>query len=196
MIDLICKSAGAYSPEIAVEYKIEAIIEELADFLRFIREITSNFRRNGHKTNRNNSISILFLLCQLLIFKEDRQISKENGNVSTHYSPKPIESTIDLDISQRIRNFSLKDESEFLYRFNQLSSSSNTIDDTASMSTLSNYVTAVENTDNHIWKRELEAALLDFPLKHFYNEVHELIIYAMKVNSFFMNEELVCFSVN
>lgn len=183
MIDLICKSAGAYSPEIAVEYKIEAIIEELADFLRFIREITSNFRRNGHKTNRNNSISILFLLCQLLIFKESRT-NVVNPNVSTRFSPKANDSTNDFDVSQKILQFSLKYKREFLDEFDRLDSSSNTINDTSSMSTITNYITAIENTDDSKWKKELEIALLDYPLKHFYPEVYELILYTLKVNDF------------
>lgn len=182
LVDLICKSADEYSPEVVAEYHIDQIIEELSDFLRFIRDTTCNFRRNGHKTNRNNSISILFLLCQLLIFKDNRHIAKENGNISTRFSPKANDSAIDLDISQKIRNFSLREGAEFLEKFNQMYSSSNTIDDTASMSTLSNYVTAIENTDS-TWKRELDIALLDFPLQHFYHEVYELIVYALKVSA-------------
>lgn len=174
---MVCKTAGSYSSEVAVEYNFDEIILKLADFLRFIREMTSNYGRNGHKTNRNNSISIIYLLCQLLMFKESRNGGEEE---KIQKSPVHNESTIDLDISQRIRRFSLKDARRILDDLDHETISNATLD-TASESTLGNYVTAMESIEDAMCKRELETALLDFPLKHFYPQVNELIVHALKV---------------
>lgn len=35
---------------------------------------------------------------------------------------------------------------------------------------------------NSLWKKELELALLDYPLKHFYPDVHQIIYETLKVN--------------
>ncbi|XP_055306610.1 protein rotatin homolog, partial [Sitodiplosis mosellana] len=179
IVELVCKTAGSYSPEVAVEYHFDEIISKLADFLRFIREMTSNYGRNGHKTNRNNSISIIFLLCQLLIFKESRNSIEEE---KIPMSPVHNESTLDLDISQRIRRFSLKDARKMLDDFDHDTVSNATLDNhTASESTITgNYITAMDNIDDAMCRRELEIALLDFPLKHFYPQVNELIVHALK----------------
>lgn len=174
IIELICKSAGVYSIEVGIEYRIDQIIDELADFLRFIREMTHNYRRNGHKTNRNNSISILFLLCQLLMFKDNGK-SAEVEAIPNDVRSNPNESNTDFDISQRIRRLSLKSGQK------SVDSSSNATDDTASISTLANYVTATENMNQSIWKNELEIALLDYPLKHFYPQMNDLLFYTLKV---------------
>lgn len=188
---MICKTAGTYSIEIGLEYRIDQIIEDLADFLRFIREITSNYRRNGQKTNRNNSISILFLICHLLMFKESDG-RRENEKFHHEMSEKQNESANDLDISQRIRKLSLKSERRMFESIEQLDLASNTTDDAASVSTLTNYVTATEHLHNSTWRKELETALLDYPLKHFYPQINELIFYALKVNiSILMTEILI-----
>lgn len=179
IVELVCTTAGSYSSEVAVEYHFDEIILKLADFLRFIREMTLNYSRNGHKTNRNNSISIIYLLCQLLMFKESRNCSEEE---KIQKSPVHNDSTIDLDISQRIRRFSLKDVRRIFDDLDHETISNATLDNnTASESTLGNYVTAMESIDDAMCKRELEIALLDFPLKHFYPQVNELIVHTLKV---------------
>lgn len=179
IVELICKTAGSYSTIVAIEYHFDEIISKLADFLRFIREMTQNYSRNGHKTNRNNSISIIFLLCQLLIFKENGNgIEEENASKS----PVHNESTIDLDISQKIRRFSLKDAHKILDDLDNDTISNATLDrDTASESTIGNYVTAMDTINDSICRKELEIALLDFPLKHFYPQVNKLIAHSLKV---------------
>lgn len=183
---MICKSAGVYSSEIGVEYCIDQIIDELADFLRFIREMTSNYRRNGHKTNRNNSISILFLMCQLLMFKDNGK-NYDIENLAPETASNANESVSDLDLSQRIRRLSLKHARKVFD--DHIDSVSNTTDDTASVSTLANYVTATEHMRDTIWKKELEYALLDYPLKHFYPQMNDLVFYALKVKHSILNSK-------
>lgn len=179
IVEVICKTAGSYSTEIAVEYHFDEIISKLADFLRFIREMTSNYARNGHKTNRNNSISIIFLLCRLLIFKESGKTIEEE---IVQTSPAHNNSSIDLDISQKIRRFSLREARKSLENLDNDTLSSITLDNnTESESTLGNYQTAIDTIDDAMCRKELETALLDYSLKHFYPQVNELIVHALKV---------------
>lgn len=180
VVELICKSAGTYSTEVGIEYHIDKIMEELADFLRFIREMTSNYQYNGHKTNRNNSISILFLICHLLIFKENDKTS-ENEMFRHELSVKANESANDLDISQRVEQLSLKSGRKMCESTELSDLALSATDDSGSVQTLTNYVTANEDLENYTWRKELETALLDYPLKHFYPQINELIFYALKV---------------
>lgn len=167
-----------YTAEVAVEYHFDEIISKLADFLRFIREMTSNYRLNGHKTNRNNSISILFLICRLLMFKENK-VHIEEENMRHPLSPQKNDSANDLDISQKIKNLSFKDLK--FDSFDQLDTlSSITLDH--SESTLDHYVTAIGSIENSICRKELEMAMIDYPLQHFYPQVSEIIVYALKVS--------------
>lgn len=169
--------------DVAVEYHIDQIINDLTDFLRFIREMTSNYSRNGHKMHRNNSISILFLLCRLLIFKENDKCT-DDETIQAHISSHPNESFLDLDISQRLKQLALNSSHHqpFEQPIKNLDSSSNTIDEISSVSTVGNYVTATENmAGGGLWRKELQIALLDYPLKHFYSQVVDLISYALKV---------------
>lgn len=194
IIELICKAGGVYCTEVADEYHIDRIIDELTEFLRFIREMTSNYSgassQAAHNINRNNSISILFLLCRLIIFKEnDKCIDDET--VPAQLSSRPNESFFDLDISQRLKRLNVSNQPFDTVK--NLYSSSNTIDEVSSVSTLGNYVTATENMAaaaaaaagggdvGALWKKELQIALLDYPLKHFYPQVVDLISYALKV---------------
>lgn len=188
IVELICKTAGSYSAEVAIEYHFDEILMKLADFLRFIREMTMNYGRNGYKTNRNNSISIIYLLCKLLIFKESR-----NNTETEHAQTAQVhnESSIDLDISQRIRRFSLKDAHKFLEDFYPDTLSNATLDNkTASESTITaHYDTALDTIDDAACRKELEIALLDFPLKHFYPQVNELIVHTLKASNGFSQLE-------
>lgn len=183
IVELICRTAGVYSAQVEIDYHLDDIIKKLADFQRFIREMTSNYRRNGHKTNRNNSISILYLLCQLLLFKESNGPSEEESmreQTSIVQVQSESASKIDLDISQKIKRLTFKDSP--LWDILDSSSSIMLDNNTASESTLGDFVTATENTDQ--CRMELEIALLDFPLKHFYPSVNELFAFALKVSMF------------
>lgn len=168
--------------EIENDYHINQIIEELADFLRFIREVTSNYRRNGHKTNRNNSISILFLLCQLIMLKE---MQKCGHSETIHWSElsNRYDTANNLDIYRRVKL--LKSPQSIVEVNKHSESSSNTIDDTISSSTLDIYISATENMPKSLWRKELEIALLDYPLKHFYPEINDLIYITLKVRFLF-----------
>lgn len=180
IIELICKSADEYCLEVAVDYHIDQIIAELTDFLRFVREMTSNYSRDDHKIYRNNSISILFLLCRLVMFKENDKCT-DDETIQANLSSRPNESIPDLDIGQRLKQLSLDSARQQFESLNNIDSSSNTID---SISTTGNYVTAMEHMSAAIgngWRNELQIALLDYPLKHFYPQVVDLISYAMKV---------------
>lgn len=157
------------------------MIAELTDFLRFIREMTHNYRYNGHKMHRNNSISIMYLLCKLITFKYSNEDATDEM-VNQPLSPKPSESTIDMDVSQKIKRLSVKSPRKMFDVLDQFDLLSNFDDETASMSTLSNYVTATENTHENTWRKELETAFLDYPLKHFCPQVNDLLFYALEVN--------------
>lgn len=164
--------------QVAVDYHIDQIIDELTDFLRYIREMTSNYSCNDHKINRNNSISTLFLLCRLVIFKENNRCT-EDETLQAQLSSRPNESFFDIDIDQRLKQLSMNSSRPPFDMMKKLDSSSNTID---SISTTDNYVTATEQmAANSVWKKELQIALLDYPLKHFYWPVVEIISYAVKV---------------
>lgn len=184
IVELICKAGGEYSTEVAVEYHIDQIIDELTEFLRFIREMTSNYKHNGHKINRNNSISILFLLCRLVMFRDNAK-GAEDETIQAQLSSRPNESFFDSGIEQRLKRLTLNSSRQSIEPVKNDVSSSNTIDDITSVSTMDNYVTATEYlataAGNGAWRKELQIALLDYPLKHFYPQVVDLISYAMKV---------------
>lgn len=194
IVELICKSGGVYSMEVAVEYHIDQIIHELTDFLRFIRDMTLNYSRNNHKMHRNNAISILFLLCRLVIFKDNDKCIEDDTTIQAHASSHPNESILDLDISQRLRRIALNPAHPPpppppplpLDAIRNLHSSSSTIDEISSVSSMGNYVTATEQMQaaGGLWRKELQIALLDYPLKHFYPQVVDLISYALKVHIF------------
>lgn len=141
--------------------------------------MTSNYRRNGQKTHRNNSLSILYLLCKLILFKENKNCMEESTREQLSIAQQPNELTNknDFDISQKIQRLTLKD-ADF---WNGFDSSTSTILDnrTASESTLGDFVTATEYFDQ--LNTELEMALLDFPLKHFYPQINSLIAMTVKV---------------
>lgn len=179
VVELIFKSAGEYSAVVEVEYHLDEIIKKLTDLLRFIREMTSNYRQNGHRTHRNNSLSIVYLLCKLVLFKEKRNVNSDD-NARELSSIVQHESTnqTDLSICQKFQSLNFKDAA-FLDGFE--SSASTIVDNrTVSESTLGDFVTATENGDQV--NSELEIALLDFPLKHFYPEINSLIAMTLKVS--------------
>lgn len=165
-----------YSVAVGNEYHIDEIIAQLADFLRYIREMTQNYRLNSYKTNRNNSISILYLLCELVMFKG----RKDDEDEQTVVADQSLNET-SFDISHRFLLGNMRKQLEDL---NFLESTCDA--DDVSSSTIGNYVTAVEQLENDIWRRELEIALLDFPLRHFYPQVYDLIDYAFQVKIIFM----------
>lgn len=146
--------------------------------------MTSSYRRNGYKTNRNNSISILFLICRLLTFKANKGHVEEE-NIRHPLSPQQNDSTNELDISQKIKNLSFKDQQ--FGSFDQLDSLSsiNLDQHIESDSTLDQYVTAIGSIENSIWRVELETAMLDYPLQHYYPQVSEMVVFALKVSAFF-----------
>lgn len=187
IVELICKAGRVYSIDVAVEYHIDQIIDDLTDFLRFIRDLTSNYSKNGHRIHRNNSISILFLLCRLVIFKENDKCT-EDDTIQAQITPHVHESLLDLDISQRLKRITLNSAHPLpsFDSIKNLDSSSNTIDEISSVSSVGNYVTATEHMQAaagaaSLWRKELQIALLDYPLKHFYPQVVDLIAYALKV---------------
>lgn len=169
LVELICQSAGTCTPTVAEEYRISKIISELAQFLRHVRETTQNFRFNQNRIQRNNSMSIIYLVCRLVMFKGNcrgsarpdppRKDRLEGGSGSSNeYNPKLFAST-----------------------FNNQSSQTSECGDSQSES----FASAFENTyqldhEAEDWVRELEFALLDYPLKHFYSDVHELVAHTLK----------------
>lgn len=185
IVELICKAANVYTPEVAIEYHIDYIIEELGEFLQFIRESTHDYKRNTDKTNRNNSVSTIFLLCRLLLFKDsfdyDSTIVDSHCSQSSLISDAPnVNGSIKASPfnPQNLRSF-LKDSSD-----STLHSRLNETGDGASDVSCA-FVTAADNINStksiRPWKRELELALADYPLKHFYPDAYQLIAVTLKV---------------
>lgn len=119
-----------------------------------------------------------------MLFRESKSPSEEES-IREHASIVQVhnESTnkIDLDISHKIKRLTVRDAT--FYDGLDSRSSSTVLDyNSASESTLGEFVTATENTDQ--CRLELEIALLDYPLKHFYPSVNKLFAMALKVTLF------------
>lgn len=174
VIELICTTAVTYSTAVSIDYRIEKILHELGDFLKFIRESSSNYTRNPNKINRNNSISIIYLLCRLLMFKESEATANEMENICTKIR----------DMNVKRREYDAK---MFASSFNRSHETTGaTIDQTNTDSFVSALNETIDDANRTpatkaIWIRELEIALLDFTLKDFYPDVHDLIVMALKV---------------
>lgn len=169
LVELICQSAGTCTPTVSQEYRISKIISELAQFLKHLRETTQSFRFNQNRIQRNNSMSIIYLVCRLVMFKGNYRGSARSdltkkdhldggSSSSNEYNPKMFAST-----------------------FNNQSSLASECGDSQSES----FASAFENTyqldhETEDWARELEFALLDYPLKHYYSDVHELVAHTLK----------------
>lgn len=179
VIELICSTAVAYSTAVAIDYRIDKILQALGDFLKFIRESSDNYSRNPHKINRNNSISVIYLVCRLLMFKDNEATGSETENLCSKMKN-------DFILNSGPKEYDAK---LFASSFNRSHDRAASIDQTNTDS----FVSALNETidDAHrsqsksIWIRELEIALLDFALKDFYPDVHELIAIALKVRGVF-----------
>lgn len=169
-----------YTPETARKYNIDHIISDLGDFLKFIRETTQNYKRNENKINRNNSISIIYLLCRLQLFKEsDEMIDTDVETPSSQRAASIDERTINGTLSTPYK----LDRREFFKFFEDsaYNSSATGVDDKSDTSA---FITAADNIEHNlskIWKKELELTLLDYPLKHFYPDAYKLIALTLKV---------------
>lgn len=172
-----------YTPETACKYNIDHIINDLGGFLKFIRKTTQNYKRNENKTNRNNSISIIYLLCRLQLFKEtDEMIDTDIETPSSQWAASIDERTINGTLSTPYK----LDRREFFKFFEDSAydSSAAGIDDKSDTAA---FITAADNIDHpnnspNMWKKELELTLLDYPLKHFYPDAYKLIALTLKVN--------------
>lgn len=177
VIELICTTAVTYSKVKASDYRIDNILGELGDFLKFIRESSDNYVRNPHKINRNNSISVIYLLCRLLMFKENERAEDQMENIEAkmegmqlhngnrkEYDAKLFASSFNRSHETTGASFDQTNTDSFVSAFNETAD-------------------CVHRTSasKAIWIRELEIALLDFALKDFYPDVHELIAIALKV---------------
>lgn len=176
VIELICTAAVTYSTVVAIDYRFDRILHELGDFLKFIRESSDNFSRNPYKINRNNSISVIYLLCRLIMFKDNVVIDGEMQNICSQMNDQ-----LTMNGTRKEYHATL-----FASSFNQ---SAATNDQTNSDS----FVSASSETFDHmlamsasktIWVRELEIALIDYALMEFYPVVHDLIAIALKVGIF------------
>lgn len=181
LIELICTAAVTYSTAVANEYGILEILHELGQFLKYIRESSDNYSKNANKINRNNSISVIYLLCRLLIFKENEANESEMENLCS-------KARGNLLFNGKRREYNAKLFASSFNRGHDITGVSN--DQVNSDS----FVSALDETveeDLHrtsalkvIYIRELEIALLDFTLKDFYPDVHDLIATALKVRIF------------
>lgn len=177
VIELICTTAVTYSTVVANDYRIDKILHGLGDFLKFIRESSDNYSRNPNKINRNNSISVIYLLCRLLMFKENEAIDGEMENMCTKMRN-------DLMLNEKRQEYDAKLFASSFNRGHDTTGAS--VDQTCTDSFVSALNETIDDahrtsTSKAIWIRELEIALLDFALKDFYPDVHDLIAIALKV---------------
>lgn len=164
-----------------IDYHIDRILHELGDFLKFIRESTNNYSENKYKINRNNSISIIYLLCRVAMFKESSTVTALGNNSLDDISAK-IKDHLLLN-TDRNNGYDAK---LFASSFNQ------TVDSDHYNETKSDSFVSAHGThqfDDHdvngkdsVWNYELEMALLDYSLKHFYPDVYELVAMTLKVD--------------
>lgn len=167
---MLCLSAGVCTIETIQEYHIDSIVNELSNFLKFIRESTSNYSVNEYKIHRNNSITLIYLVCRLLMFKEDGVQPLDSNRISS------FRKELEEQRQQYDPDLYASDDNDTA----KLSQS----DYSSSSSKASLYTTAQTcsaNEASSLWKTELETALLDYPLKHFYPDVHKIIFEALKV---------------
>lgn len=177
VIELICTIAVTCSTVVANDYRIDKILHGLGDFLKFIRESSDNYARNPNKINRNNSISVIYLLCRLLMFKENEAT---DGEMENHCSKMRI----DLILNEKPKEYDAKLFASSFNRGHDMTATSNDQTHTDSfVSALNGTIDDAHRTSasKSIWIRELEIALLDFALKDFYPDVHHLIAIALKV---------------
>lgn len=160
----------------AIEYRFDAILHVLGDILKFIRESSDNYSRNPHKIIRNNSISIIYLLCRLLMFKENGTAGNEMDSTCAKMKDMLIGAGKHREYDAKL--------------FASFNRSHETTGASLNQTNSDSFVTALNETSDHthqtsaskaIWIRELEIALLDFALKDFYPDVHNLIGLALKV---------------
>lgn len=192
IIELICKSAVEYTPQRSADYSIDHIISELTDFLRFLRETTMNYRKSSNKIDRNTSISILYLLCRLVLFKDNNHPTHGTDDINDSLYPSPSTNISTKNLSQRLKEMSLTKDMN-AHQISPLSNRSyyldlfqSTINDdisTSSSTVSENFVTALSSSEVHFYRQELETALFDYPLSHYYPDVHELVSLTLKVES-------------
>lgn len=189
---MLCRSAVSYSPAVEAEYGINSIIEQLADFLSFIRKLTHDFRYNGTKTNRNYSISLVFMMCRLLLFKtsdDAEQFVQPEGKSSPLF-----EDTINRNITQKIKEMTLnatKEMSGPRCLVSPFDSFTNDTIHTASNSQLSSFResselfhTAIDHMptkSNEVWRTELEMILFDHAIEQYYPDLFSLVKCTMEV---------------
>lgn len=193
LVDLITKSAISYTERVEIDYGIDSIIEQLADFLSFIRQLTHDYRSNGSKTQRNNSISLVFLLCRLLLFRKG---DKSDSLNQSHDKSSPLfDEPISLNISQKIKEMSLN-TSKPLHELRDFSSLASFASDTiqgnndsqisSCRQSIDPYHTAIDHSrwdqPKQLWRIEFEIVLLDFALQHYYPEVFTLVKWTMEVS--------------
>lgn len=185
LIELICKSAVAYTTGTSIEYSIDHIIAELTDFLRFLRETTMNYRRSSNRIDRNTSISILYLLCRLIMFKENGEPSAYKDETNDSHYQTPSTRIAPKQLSQRMKDLSIVNKDNFKLSPSLRDIFQSTINDGSSISPSINekFETAIGDMDSCMdaFKQELETALFDYSLTHFYPDVHQMIATTLKV---------------
>lgn len=171
IVELICQSSTECTTNILYEYRIMKILHELADFLKFLREVTDDYRCDQYRVHRNSFISTIYLLCRLIMFKENR------SSTMTSTTAHCLTDVLKRQMLPKKRN--IYDPNEFASSFDCSLRSSCREDDT--------FLTAIDQSnafvDDQPWTHELELALVDFSLKHFYPDVHELIAITLKVDT-------------
>lgn len=151
IVDLICLEA---QPSLQTVNAIDTLLQELGLFLKYIRETPHAHKLNKYRTNRNNCIVLLYIMCRLVMYKDAGKSNATNDGADA--SNRAGENTL--------RSISIDQTSE-------------SADEMATWCER-------HAIDESVWRKEMELAVLDYPLKHFYPEVHELLLTTLRVDQF------------
>lgn len=148
------------------QHNIHTLLQELGLFLKYIRECAAHTNHlNEYKTTRNNSIMLIYTICRLVMYK-DSVVDNKTG------TDKNIE-----QISKRLKQAIIDDSSSI--DSNVFNTAAEVIPD--SREDLRTWRSR-HNSNENVWRKELELAVLDYPLKHFYSDVHDLLLTTLKVS--------------
>lgn len=159
IVDLICLDEHSIRLISTENHYINGILKDLGFFLKYIRELAnSDNKQNNYKTYRNNSIILIYAVCRLIMFRDGY-----NGSSVINLTARTQEKLLE-EVNSACSKMTISAER----RLNGDESGHGTW-------------RSKHAGDEAIWRKELEIAALDFPLKQFYPDVHDLLLTALEV---------------
>lgn len=169
IVDLFCleMSSVPFKLNATDEHNINALLQDLGMFLRYIRESAEHTNHsNEYKTTRNNSIMLIYTMCRLIMYKDTVMSNNTESYTNVEHITKRLRDTV-------IGSSSSIDSAVF-------NTAAECVSD--SREDLLTWQSRHKFNDN-IWRKELELAVLDYSLKHFYSDVHDLLLATLKVST-------------